>query len=173
MIPGLPIETSRLRLDRLAEADAPFLLELTNDPDWLRYIGDRGVRDLASAVRYVAEGPQASYRRHGFGLYRVDRRTDGASMGICGLVRREGLDHPDLGFAFLPAYRGAGYAHEAALAVLRHAAEDLGLTRLLAVTLADNFASIALLERLGFRCDGDVALSEDDETLRLYARDLG
>ena len=151
------------------QADA---LEVTLHRGPTNEIGTVLLRELEGLVRYVEDGPQSSYERHGYGLYRVDRRADGVSMGICGLVRRDELDHPDLGFAFLPAYRRTGYAHEAALAVLRHASEDLGLTRLLAVTVTDNAASIALLERLGFRYEGEVAMPGDVAPLLRYAWNL-
>lgn len=166
------LETPRLRLARLVDSDAPFVLELVLDPDWLRYIGDRGIRDLDGARAYLEEGPRASYRRHGFGLYRVDRREDGTSIGLCGLLRREGLDDPDLGFALLPAHRGAGYAREAAAATLDHARRDLGLPRVAAITRPDNAPSIALLQALGFRFDRTVVLPGDDVVLRLYVLDL-
>src|SRR5690606_38235364 len=100
------LETQRLVLRRLSAADAPFVLELLNDPAWLEHIGDRGVRTLDDARAYLAAGPVAMYAEHGFGLYLVEVREDGAPAGICGLVRRDFLDDVDLGFAFLPRYRG-------------------------------------------------------------------
>src|SRR5262245_42217627 len=101
---GIILETSRLLLRRLTEDDAPFVLELVNDPDWLRYIGDKKVRNLVDACRYLQEGPLLMYQRCGHGLYAVELKSSGLLIGICGLIKREGLDDVDLGFAFLPAH---------------------------------------------------------------------
>ena len=162
--------TERLVLRHLVEGDEAFLVDLLNQPSFLRYIGDKKVRDEADAARYLREGPQASYDRHGFGLYLVEERTTGTPLGICGLVRREGLDHPDLGYAFLPEAEGKGYALEAARGTLDHA-RDLGIPRLLAVITPDNERSRRLLERLGFLREGMVSLVPG-EPLDLFGRDL-
>lgn len=144
------LETPRLVLRRLCDDDAAFLVELLNDPAFLRNIGDKGVRTEDDARRYLREGPAASYEEHGFGLYRVERRLDGAVAGICGLLQRDKLPAPDVGFAFLPGFRSQGYATEAASAVVAHAREDLGLERLLAIVSPGNAASIHVLGKLGF-----------------------
>jgi len=164
-------ETERLRLRRLAADDAPFILELLNDPDFLRNIGDRGVRTETDARGYILDGPVASYERHGFGLYLVELPGSGP-IGISGLVRREALPGPDIGFAFLPAWRGQGYALEAARAVRRHAAEDCGLERLLAIVSPGNTASRRLLERIGFRFEGMTRLADDAAEVELLVCDL-
>lgn len=166
------LETQRLVLRRLSAADAPFVLELLNDPAWLEHIGDRGVRTLDDARAYLAAGPVAMYAEHGFGLYLVEVREDGASAGICGLVRRDFLDDVDLGFAFLPRYRGRGYAYEAASAVLDYAAAVLGLERVAAIATAHNERSGRLLEKLGFRFEKMVPYPGETEPLRLFARPL-
>lgn len=145
-----PLSAARLRLLPFTLEDAPFILELVNDPDWLRYIGDRDVRSLDDARRYLREGPIASYARNGFGLLRVALADTAEPIGMCGLVRRDTLPGPDLGFAFLPRHRGRGYAREAVDAVLRDARERLRLPTVLAIANADNARSIALLERAGF-----------------------
>lgn len=144
------LETARLRLRRLDLDDAPFILKLVNEPSWLRYIGDRGVRDLQGARDYIRNGPWAMYERHGFGLWLVERQSDGAPLGQCGLLRRDSLEHPDIGFAFLPAYWGQGYAQETASATLDHGHRVLGMPEVQAITSLDNEASIRLLQRLGF-----------------------
>lgn len=162
------LSTPRLTLRRLDEADAPFILELLNDPDWLRHIGDRGVRTLDDARGYINDGPLAMHARYGFGLDAVTLRGDGTPIGLCGLLRREELEDPDLGFAFLPAHRGRGLAREAALATLAHAAQALGLRRIVAITAPGNAASIRLLESLGFRFERTLRLHDDAEELRLY-----
>ncbi|KPV49042.1 hypothetical protein SE17_34840, partial [Kouleothrix aurantiaca] len=108
------LETERLRLRQFADSDAAFVLELLNEPSWLRFIGDRGVRTLDDALGYITNGPQAMYARYGFSLLVVERTTDGAALGMCGLIKRDTLDAPDIGYAFLPRAWGQGYAREAA-----------------------------------------------------------
>jgi len=163
------LETDQLVLRHLAQNDAPFVVELLNDPDWLRFIGDRGVRTLEQAADYIEAGPVRMYAAYGFGLYLVERKADGAPTGLCGLVKRDFLDAVDLGFAFLPQYRGAGYACEAATGVLRYAAGPLGLTRVVAITAHDNERSARLLEKLGFRFEQTVPYPGEDEAVRLFA----
>nr|WP_295374565.1 GNAT family N-acetyltransferase [Pseudoxanthomonas sp.] len=165
------LETGRLRLYELSEhapGDAAFVLELLNDPDFLRYIGDRGVHDLAQAADYLRDGPVASYRLNGFGLYRVERREDGAAVGLCGLIKRPPLAHVDLGYALLPRFRGHGYVAEAARAVLA-SAQTRGMTTVLAVVDPDNAASIRTLRGLGFEYRDRVRLAADDIELKLFA----
>jgi RimJ/RimL family protein N-acetyltransferase len=163
------IATARLRLDQLTVDDAAFIVALLTDPDWLRYIGDRGVRTEDDARRYLETGPMASYAAHGFGLYRVARRDTGVPIGICGLLRRATLSDVDLGFAFLPAHRGQGFAREAAAATLAYAHATLGLTRIVAIVSPENAASIRVLETLGMAQTGTVRLSADAEPVCLYA----
>jgi len=167
------LETDRLILRWLMAADAPFVLELLNDPDWIRYIGDRGVRTVEDARGYIRRGPAASYERFGFGLYLVELKGAGTPIGICGPIRRESLVDVDLGFAFLHGFRGKGYAFEAASAALDHARRVLGIPRIVAVTTPDNHRSIELLLRLGFRFERMARLAPDDIELLLYAHDAG
>ncbi|HEX6103531.1 MAG TPA: GNAT family N-acetyltransferase [Alphaproteobacteria bacterium] len=166
------LRTDRLILRRVTSADAPFIRSLVNDPDWLRYIGDRGVRTLEDARAYVRNGPARMYETYGFGLYAVERRSDGAVMGLCGLIKRDTLPDFDLGFAFLPAHRGQGYAREAAAMVLTEARDAFGLSRVLAITSLDNERSMALLESLGFRFEQVIRLTPEDPGTRLYAVSL-
>ena len=148
----MPCPTSpRLRFDELTEADAGFILRLTNSEGWLRYIGDRGVRSHDDAIRYIEDGPRRLYREYGYGLWRISRLDDPTPMGLCGLVRRDSLPGPDLGFAFLPEFWGRGYAREAAEASLAFVRDRLELPGLLAICQQDNAASLALLAHLGFR----------------------
>ena len=160
--------TARLRLRELVEGDAGFMLELLNQPDFLRFIGDRGVRDLEQARSYLREGPIASYARHGMGMYVVEPREGGAPIGLCGLVVREGLPGPDIGFAFLPQHYGQGYAFEAASATLEHARTVLALPRVLAIVSPGNARSIALLRRLGLRDAGTITLPGKEEEILLF-----
>lgn len=166
------LQTARLSLRHAVPEDGEFLLALLTDPDFIRYIGDRGVRTLEDTPAYVANGPQASYREHGYGLYIVELRESGTPIGLCGLVRRDYLAHADLGFAFLPAYRGQGYAHEAARATLAHARDDFGMAHLAAVTSLDNEPSMSLLRKLGFDHTGQVRAPADGALLNLFEVDL-
>jgi RimJ/RimL family protein N-acetyltransferase len=166
------IETERLVLRRLGPDDAEFILGLLNEPSFLRFIGDKGVRTLDDARAYIANGPVASYARHGFGLYLTSLRDGGEPVGICGLVKRDGLDDADVGFAFLPRHWSRGYASEAAGAVLDHAKRELGLARVAGITNPENAGSIRVLEKLGLAFVGMVRLSEGAPEVRLFAREL-
>ena len=173
VLPRDVLATERLALRRLDPGDAPFIHALVNDPDWLRYIGDRGVRTIEDAHAYIVNGPVAMYDRLGIGLLAVERRDDGTPIGICGVLKRDGLDDVDLGFAFLPAYRSRGYALEAAAATLDWARAVRGIGRVLAITSHDNERSGRLLAKLGFALECEVRLQGADESVRLYAVTLG
>ena len=166
------IETDRLVLRRLSTDDAEFINELLNQPSFLRYIGDKEVRSNADAVRYIQTGPLASYERFGFGLYLVELKESGASIGICGLLKRDSLPDVDVGFAFLPSYWSQGYAFESASAVMTYGREVLGLRRIVAITSPDNDPSIRLLERIGLRFEGLIKLSEDKAEVRLFSSNV-
>lgn len=163
------LETARLVLRRLTLNDAPFIQELVNDPSFLRYIGDRNVRSLQDARRYLLSGPIASYERFGFGLYLTFLKETGDAVGMCGLLKRDTLPDPDVGFALLPAYWRKGYASEAAAAVLDHGRIRLGFGRIVAITSPDNVASIALLEKLGLKFEAMIHLGDDPREVRLMA----
>lgn len=163
------LETERLSLRRLTVDDAEFILALLNEPSFLRYIGDKKVRNLDDARQYILNGPIGSYERHGFGLNCVELRETHAPIGVCGLLKREELPDPDIGFALLPDFWSKGFAFEAAEAVLKDARERLKIQRILAITSLDNDASIKLLQRLGFRFDEVVQLAPDRESLRLFS----
>lgn len=163
------LETPRLLLREFTHADAAFVFRLVNEPSWLRFIGDRGVRSLPDAVRYLDDGPRASYARNGFGLWCVALRESGEPVGMCGLVRRAGLADPDVGFAFLPEAWGHGYARESAAAVLDHARRVLGISRVVAITNPDNEASIRVLERVGMAREATTRLPGIDHDVLLYA----
>lgn len=162
------LESERCVLRRLELCDAKFILQLLNEASFLRFIGDKGVRSLADARHYLANGPLDSYRRHGFGLLSTCLRDTGVPVGICGLVKRDALADVDLGFAFLTAHAGKGYATEAAAAVLRHARHTLGLRRVVAITAPDNHASAAVLGKIGLRFERMVRLAADGPQLRLF-----
>jgi RimJ/RimL family protein N-acetyltransferase len=166
------VETERLVIRWLTTDDAPFILELVNDPDWLKYIGDKGVRTLDDARNYLVNGPIDMVRRLGFGSFLVEMKETGESMGTCGLIKRDGLADVDIGFAFLPAYRTKGYAFEAASAVLSYGRDAFGMKRVVAIATPDNASSARLLEKLGFRLERMVRLPNDSVELRLFSIDL-
>jgi RimJ/RimL family protein N-acetyltransferase len=162
------LETDRLILRHLSTGDAQFVLELLNEPSFIRYIGDKQVRTLEDAARYVLDGPAKSYETHGFGLNLVELKSDQTPIGICGLLKRDTLPEPDIGFAFLPAYWNQGYAFEAAAAVMKHGRETLGIDQVLAITSPDNESSAKLLGKIGLRFDRVVKLSEDAAEVKLF-----
>lgn len=156
------LETARLALREAVDSDAAFILSLLNSPGFIEHIGDRGVRTEAEAAGYIRERVLASYRDHGFGMWVVAERATGELIGLAGLVKRDGLEIPDVGYAFLPEAWGQGYAQEAAAAVVRHARERLGLGRLAAITSPENQASMAVLRKVGFTFERMIRLPGSD-----------
>ena len=161
--------TERLLLRWFDAGDSAFILELVNEPSWIRYIGDKGVKTIQDAQRYIENGPVEMYQRLGFGLYVVELKENRAPIGICGLIKREALVDVDLGFAFLPRFWGNGYAFESASAVMSYARRALGLSRIVAILSQDNHRSAKLLDKLGFRFDSMVSLQPGGDELKLYA----
>lgn len=166
------LQTERLTLRRLTFDDAPFLVLLLNQPSFLAQIGDRGVRTVDDARRYLRDGPMAMYERYGFGLWHVSRKTDGAAIGLCGLLRRDNLPDVDVGYALLPEFWGNGYALEAVSATLRHAAQKFGLERVIAVVSDGNVASTRVLEKAGLRFERKASLRAGEPEVLLYGRSL-
>ncbi len=166
------IETERLTLREMSEDDGAFMLELLNDPDFIRNIADRGVRSLDGARAYISERFVDSYRQHGFGLWLVESKEDGAPAGMCGLLKRKELNVVEVGYAFLPSFRSKGFAFESASASKTYARDVLGLKQLHAVVNPDNAGSIRVLEKLGMRFERMVRLAPDGPQVRLYAVDL-
>ena len=162
------LKTSRLILSALSLDDAEFILELLNEPAFMRFIGDRGVRNLEDARNYLLNGPLASYASSGFGLWRVQLSSTGQSIGICGLIKRAALPDVDLGYAFLARFWRQGYASEAALAVRDYARGKLGLRRLLGITNQGNAASIRVLEKIGMRLEGRITLPGETVEINLF-----
>ena len=166
----LVLQTERLHLRefKVDDNDAQFAIVLLNQPSFLRFIGDKNVRNLENAREYIRNGPVASYERHGLGLFVVELKESHTPIGMCGLLKREELPHPDIGFAFLPDFWNKGFAFEAAAAVLQSARDRLQLV--LAITSLDNVASIKLLERLGFTFEKVISLAKDREQVRLFKK---
>ncbi|MEK3854971.1 GNAT family N-acetyltransferase [Cytobacillus sp. FSL H8-0458] len=161
------LETDRLILRWLTTDDAAFILELLNEPAWIRYIGDKGVRTLEDAKNYIVTGPMKMYSQFGFGLFLVERKEGSSPIGMCGLIKRDTLDNVDIGFAFLSRYQTQGYGFESASATLKYGHEQLDLKRILAITSLENHASSRLLEKIGMKYEGTIIL--DKEELKLFA----
>lgn len=161
------LETERLILRHVTLDDVAFVFELMNDPSWIRFIGDRGIRTVDDARDYILNGYIKSYKQFGYGLYLTAVKPN-TPIGICGLVNRPTLDDIDIGFAFLPQFTGQGYAYEAARAVLDHAKNDLNIPRIVAITAPDNERSGRLLEKLGLRFEKMIRLAPDGAESRFY-----
>ena len=162
------LETERLEISLLTKEDAPFILELLNSPGWLTYIGDRGVKDLKDAEQYLLNGPMKSYQDHGFGLYLLSINKNRTPIGLCGLLKRDNLDDPDIGYALLPGFSGYGYAFEAAKAIRDYAFKQLEYPKLLAFTTKNNDRSVKLLDKLGFQYKEVYRMPGDEEELALF-----
>jgi RimJ/RimL family protein N-acetyltransferase len=162
------LETDRLILRWLSTEDAEFILGLLNEPSWLQFIGDKGVRTLEDARAYILKGPVDMYSRLGFGLYLVELKESILPIGMCGLIKRDALEDVDIGFAFLPAYWGKGYAYEAAAAVMTYGEKVLGLKRIVAITSPDNDSSVKLLEKLGLRFEKRLKLGPGSDEVKLF-----
>jgi RimJ/RimL family protein N-acetyltransferase len=163
------LETERLTIRRFTLEDAAFALELVNDPAWLEYIGDRNVRSLEDARAYLSKGALAMHERMGFSMYVVALKGTGEPIGTCGLIKRDSLDDVDIGFAFLPNYRGQGYALESAAAVLDYGGKTLGMKRIAAIVSVANRRSISILEKIGLKFERLFRLPGEDEEIALYA----
>ena len=163
------LQTERLTLSYLDCDDSEFLVELISGETFIRYIGDKGVRTVEDAHEYLRAGPLSSYETYGYGLFRTALTQDDTPIGICGLLKRDYLKDPDIGFALLPAYWSEGYACEAASAVLDWGRETHGLRRIVAIVSPENASSIALLEKLGMRFEHRLRIGDDEKDSSLYA----
>jgi [ribosomal protein S5]-alanine N-acetyltransferase len=162
-------QSERLVLRRARPEDAAFVLRLLNQPSWIRHIGDRGVRTLGDAGRYIDARMLEPFRTLGYGMNVVELKATREAVGLCGLVKRDTLPDPDLGFALLDAHEGQGYALEAATAVLAHARRVLKIRRILAITTPENERSGKLLGKLGFIFERRARLAPGAEELNVYA----
>jgi RimJ/RimL family protein N-acetyltransferase len=163
--------TERLSLRRMTLGDAGFILELLNEPPFLRFIGDKGVRTLEDACRYIETGPVASYQQYGFGLFLVELQADALPVGMCGLLKRASMPDVEVGFAFLARFCAQGYATESGLAVMKLGKELYGLKRVAAITDPDNHGSANVLRKIGLESRGMIRLPEYDTERRLYIAD--
>ncbi|PDZ03411.1 alanine acetyltransferase [Bacillus cereus] len=160
------LETERLVLRWFDIKDAPFILELVNDPAWIQFIGDKRIKNLDDAKKYILNGPVDMYNKMGFGLYIVERKEDLTPLGMCGLIKRDSLEDVDIGFAFLEKFRSKGYGFESASAVVDYGVQKLGLKRIVAITTIDNINSGKLLEKVGLQFEK--IISDSGEDLKLF-----
>jgi len=163
------LETDRLLLRKITLNDSEFIIELLNDPSFIKNIGDKEVRTVQDAHRYILEGPAASYKKNGFGLYLVILKETAKPIGVCGLIKRYNLENVDVGFAFLPAFRGKGYAFESALAVVEYGRTKFKLKKIVGVTNPDNTSSIAVLEKIGLNFEKMIKMKDDEPEIGLYS----
>ena len=167
------LETERLIISKFSVDDAPFFLELVNTPHWIKYIGDRNIKTLKLAEEQIRNGHLKSYETNGFGFYKLLLKDqENKPIGTCGLIKREALEHADIGFAMLPNYEGKGFGFEASKAIIKLAKETFNLNTVLAITLPNNVSSIKLLEKLGLSFQKRVKPFEGDEELLLFAKNL-
>lgn len=164
------LESERLFLRNFDDNDAPFICELLNSTGWLKYIGDRSVRNSVDAEKYIQGRIVPSYTKYGFGMYAMVLKESNLVIGTCGLIKRTGLDHVDIGFAILPAFEGKGYTYEAAEEVMQFAKSTLKFPIIAAITTADNLGSINIIKKLGLAFMKTITLPEDDEALLLFEK---
>ncbi|NER15472.1 GNAT family N-acetyltransferase [Leptobacterium flavescens] len=162
------IETERLYLRELERNDHDFLLRLMNSPGWLKFIGDRGVKTPEDAINYIEERFLKSYQTFGYGLYLMEAKADKTALGICGLVKREHLEYPDIGFALMPEFEGNGFALEAAQATMKYAKKELKLEKIAAITDQENERSIHLLKKLEMEFDKMIPSPGEDSKIMLF-----
>jgi len=164
------IETTRLKLRPITLDDASYILAQLNDPGWLKNIGDRGVRTLLGAKEYIDTKILSSLDNPQCAFFVVIRKDDPDKLviGQCGVFKREGLEDPDLGFAFLENFCGMGYGYEAASAVMEYAYNDMQLKKLVAITSDNNEISQALLRKLGMNYTKDLLLPNIEGNNRYF-----
>ncbi len=160
------LSTERIQMRWLSDDDSEFIIALLNDPAFIRNIADRGVRTTEDAVKYIKK-MRDNYQSQGFGFYLVESLS-GEKMGISGIIHREGLTHPDIGFAFLPEYCGKGFAFESSFALKNLAQNEWGMKKILAIVSPGNTPSQNLLRKLGLRFDKLIRLTEKDDEVELF-----
>jgi len=166
------LETERTILRELTTDDAEFILDLLNQPSFIRYIGDRNVRTTDEARGYIETRFTESYKKFGFGLWAVELKETSQPIGICGFVKRDSLPDADIGFAFLPQFERKGYAYESAYAVMKYGTDALNLKRVLAITSQDNESSVRLLEKINFKFERLIKLPPEQEELKLFSSEI-
>lgn len=163
------LETERLILREMNEADSALMFELLNEPDFIRHVADRGVRTLADAAGYIAEKIVPSYAKFGFGFYVMELKESGTPLGICGLIKRDTLEDVDIGFSVLRRFWRKGYCYEAASALMNYGRTELRLPRIVGITSPENESSGRLLEKLGLRFEKMIHLPGYGPESRLFS----
>ncbi len=163
------LQTERLTLRQFELTDARFIVELVNTPGWIEFIGDRNIKTEEAAIVYLQNGPMKSYKENGFGLWMVETKENGTPIGMCGILKRDSLEYPDIGFAFQPEFVGLGYAFEIANATIHYAKDKLDLKTVFAITVPTNKKSIRLLEKIGLTFTKTIFTPVDNEELMLYS----
>ena len=161
------LETERTILRQTVASDGEFILDLLNQPSFIKYIGDRNVRTVEQAREYIESRFTESYRKFGFGMWAVELKDSGTPIGICGFVKRDTLPDADIGFAILPQFEGKGYALESAVGVMGYGGDVFQFKRVLAITTKDNESSGRLLGKLDFKFERLIVLN--DEELKLFS----
>ena len=163
------LQTKRLRIQEATAQDSAFFFKLLNSPNWIKHIGDRGITTEEHALAYIKDSLIDSYVKLGFGLYKVILDETNEAIGISGFLKRDYLDHPDIGFATLPEFEGMGYSFEAAFAIMKFGREELGIETIHAITSSENLASQNLLLKIGLKAKGKILPPDDDKELLLYS----
>lgn len=162
------LESERLYLEEFTINDASFFHELVNDPDWIKYIGDRNIKSIKDAEDYLTNKIIPSYQEFGFGFYIVRIKESKLPIGMCGLIKRQWMNYVDIGYAFLSEFRGKGYAIESSFATKKYAKEQLGIHQLAAITDVNNERSGNLLKKLGFEYNRLITYPGEESKCRLY-----
>jgi [ribosomal protein S5]-alanine N-acetyltransferase len=166
------IDTNRLVIRNITEQDFHFIFRLLNEPSWIKYIGDKGIKTEDDAKNYIRTGPLQMYKDFGFGLFLVTLKENSVPIGLCGLIKRPSLENIDLGYAFLPEYTGKGYAFEATKAVIQYGKEQLSINKIVAITTIDNLNSEKVLLKLGFSFDSLIKENNASEELKFFTKVL-
>jgi RimJ/RimL family protein N-acetyltransferase len=167
------LETDRLLLKEFEPVDAAFIVQLVNTEGWLKYIGDRNIKTIEKAEHYLVNGPIKSYRQNGYGLYKVEKKDTHQPIGMCGIIKREHLPCPDIGFAFLPEFCNQGFAFEIATATMDFAKEELSLPVIAAITVPQNERSVRLLKKLGLSFQEKIKMPGSQDEVDLYDNNHG
>ena len=162
-------QTDRLSLSAFTLADTSFIIQLTNTEGWLRNIGDRRTKTEAGAIAYLQKGPLKSYATTGYGLWKLSLKETGQDIGICGCFKRDIFDHPDIGYALLPAFEGKGYATEAAIGSRDFLFQHYAVENLIGISDPENISSIKILTKLGMTYRKDISMPNETEVLKLYS----
>lgn len=144
-------ETGRLILRPWRDSDRAPFAAMGADPDVMRFLGPLMDRAASDAV---VDRIQGQIDRDGHGFWAVERKTDGAFLGFCGVkVADVGplAGEPELGWRLAKAHWGQGYAREGAEAARDWAFDVLGAPQVFAMTVRENRASWGLMERIGLR----------------------